>query len=211
MGVLDIFGFECFDDNSLEQLCINLCNEQLQWYFNEFIFAMEIHEYETEGTVRVFREEFTLDDAVGSHACSLEASRHVTNGIPLGVSLLLPAAHCKLCPNTEGISGSDISYQDNQALLDKIMHDKPNLFGTLDEQCNVPRASDSSMIIAFHNIGKTFPKVPDATYIQPRGNEDVFSIVYGALLFCGGGSSFCFCAKRYWWISSSLLFHHHRH
>jgi hypothetical protein len=35
------------------------------------------------GTVRVFRQEFTLEDAIGSHACSLEVSRRVTNGIPL--------------------------------------------------------------------------------------------------------------------------------
>jgi hypothetical protein len=42
------------------------------------------------GTVRVFRHEFTLEDAIGSHACSLEASMYVTNGISLGRSLLLP-------------------------------------------------------------------------------------------------------------------------
>ena len=82
---------------------------------------------------------------------------------------------------TEGIHGKDIKYQDNQALLDKIMHDKPNLFGTLDEQCNVPRATDSSMTIAFHDIGKTFPKIAgNPTYIAPRGNEDQFSVVHYA-------------------------------
>jgi len=37
-----------------------------------------------------FRQKFTLEDAIGSHACSLEASRRVTNGIPLGWPLLLP-------------------------------------------------------------------------------------------------------------------------
>jgi C-terminal processing protease CtpA/Prc len=42
------------------------------------------------GTVRVFRQEFTLEDAIGSHACSLEANTRVTNGIPLGSSLHLP-------------------------------------------------------------------------------------------------------------------------
>jgi hypothetical protein len=40
--------------------------------------------------VRVFRQKFTLEDAIGSHACSLEASMRVTNAIPLGCSLLLP-------------------------------------------------------------------------------------------------------------------------
>jgi hypothetical protein len=37
-----------------------------------------------------FRQKFTPEDALGSHACSLEASMRVTNGIPLGCSLLLP-------------------------------------------------------------------------------------------------------------------------
>jgi hypothetical protein len=37
-----------------------------------------------------FREKLALDDAIGSHACSLEAIICVTNGIPLGCSLLLP-------------------------------------------------------------------------------------------------------------------------
>jgi hypothetical protein len=37
-----------------------------------------------------FRQRFTLEDAIGSHACSLEANMRVTNGIPLGSSLLLP-------------------------------------------------------------------------------------------------------------------------
>jgi hypothetical protein len=43
-----------------------------------------------DGTVLLFRQKSTLEDAIGSHACSLQANRRVTNGIHLGCSLPLP-------------------------------------------------------------------------------------------------------------------------
>ncbi|XP_066603378.1 myosin-IIIb-like isoform X2 [Prorops nasuta] len=49
IGLLDIFGFENFPKNSFEQLCINIANEQIQYYFNQHIFTWEQQEYMAEG------------------------------------------------------------------------------------------------------------------------------------------------------------------
>ncbi|CAL8294065.1 unnamed protein product [Lota lota] len=48
IGILDIFGFENFKRNSFEQLCINIANEQIQFYFNQHIFTWEQDEYLNE-------------------------------------------------------------------------------------------------------------------------------------------------------------------
>ena len=49
ISILDIFGFEVFDQNGFEQLCINYTNERLQCLFNSQMIQAQQVEYQEEG------------------------------------------------------------------------------------------------------------------------------------------------------------------
>lgn len=131
VGILDIFGFEVFEKNSFEQLLINLANEQLQFFFNNHIFALELEEYAREG-----------------------------------------------------IDGSTINYESNQALLDMLM--KPmGLLALCDEEAKIPRGDDESMVTKFHtHLDK------NEKYHKPKGSSVLnFTIDHyaGSVLYdCNG-------------------------
>uniref|UniRef100_A0AAR2JZ79 Myosin motor domain-containing protein n=1 Tax=Pygocentrus nattereri TaxID=42514 RepID=A0AAR2JZ79_PYGNA len=65
IGLLDIYGFEVFQNNSFEQFCINYCNEKLQQLFIELTLKSEQEEYEAEGigweTVEYFNNKIICD------------------------------------------------------------------------------------------------------------------------------------------------------
>eukprot|EP00002_Diphylleia_rotans_P018353 TRINITY_DN3556_c0_g3_i2.p1 TRINITY_DN3556_c0_g3~~TRINITY_DN3556_c0_g3_i2.p1 ORF type:complete len:1043 (-),score=218.53 TRINITY_DN3556_c0_g3_i2:82-3210(-) len=58
IGILDIFGFEYFQNNSFEQFCINYANEKLQQHFNEQLFIQERDIYKQEG-IKIPKIEYT--------------------------------------------------------------------------------------------------------------------------------------------------------
>nr|XP_048312451.1 unconventional myosin-XVI [Myodes glareolus] len=49
IGILDIFGFEEFQKNEFEQLCVNLTNEKMHYYIQEVLFLQEQAECVQEG------------------------------------------------------------------------------------------------------------------------------------------------------------------
>ena len=63
VSILDIYGFEYFQKNSFEQLCINYANERLQQQFNKHMFKLEQEEYEREGI------DWTKVDFEDNQAC----------------------------------------------------------------------------------------------------------------------------------------------
>ena len=62
IGILDIFGFECFPSNSLEQLLINYANEKLHQHFLSYVFKLELSLYQNEGLLNASDSPFNFTD-----------------------------------------------------------------------------------------------------------------------------------------------------
>ena len=127
IGVLDIFGFESFRVNSFEQLCINFCNEKLQFHFNEHIFKMEQTLYAAEGIK---------------------------------------------------IPGS--TFVDNQPTLDLLEKAKEGIFGMTDEEINVPKGTDVTLLSKI--LKREHPNL-----IKPKPKEcpDDHTLNFGVLHYAG--------------------------
>lgn len=97
VGILDIYGFESFDTNSFEQLCINLANEKLQQAFNAHVFKAEQEEYAIEGIdwsyIEFIDNQDVLDLLEGTRLSSI--TKENLNGKNLGIFPMLDEA-CRL-------------------------------------------------------------------------------------------------------------------
>ncbi|KAF4708942.1 hypothetical protein FOZ62_006932, partial [Perkinsus olseni] len=93
-GVLDIFGFEYYKNNTFEQLCINYANERLQGFFVDYVFNHEQQVYHRDG---IHWESVVLDYPDN------QASIALLDGRPDGLLTLLDE-ECKV------VGGSDENY-----------------------------------------------------------------------------------------------------
>ena len=86
LGILDIYGFEIFQSNSFEQLCINYCNEKLQQLFIELTLKSEQDEYSREG---IEWEPVTFFD--NKIICDLIEEKHKGNILRASIFFNYPA------------------------------------------------------------------------------------------------------------------------
>ncbi|XP_061387110.1 unconventional myosin-VIIa-like, partial [Musca vetustissima] len=92
IGVLDIFGFENFEDNSFEQLCINYANENLQQFFVKHIFKMEQSEYQQENISWQhieFQDNQEVLDMIGMKAINIMSLIDEESKFPKGTDYTL--------------------------------------------------------------------------------------------------------------------------
>ena len=75
-NILDIFGFEVFEKNGFEQLCINFTNECIQTLFNKYVFEQEIKFLEEEG--------------VAHESITFQSNRHIIDFFQLKPSGFFP-------------------------------------------------------------------------------------------------------------------------
>ncbi|CAK4647567.1 unnamed protein product [Aphanomyces euteiches] len=119
IGIVDIFGFEIFPVNSLEQLCINFANEKLQQLFTKYVFEMEQEEYKAQQ-----------------------------------------------------IPWTDIDFPNNMLVVN-LFEARNGLFKLLDQQCLLPRGTDSALARSYYDA---FAKHPSFSASKLQQGRQLFTV-----------------------------------
>lgn len=150
--LLDIFGFEVFENNFFEQFCINFANERLQYEFNEHIFKQEQEMYKSEG---IILKDFSYQDNGYFYAYINWSAFYYRNSYWLVcVCVSLAISPC----------------------IDLIEKKPQGILWLLDEQARFPKSSDATFydkIITVHSKKKD-------VFVQPRMSKNMMIIKHYA-------------------------------
>nr|XP_043620465.1 myosin-15 [Erigeron canadensis] len=165
IGVLDIYGFECFKHNSFEQFCINFANEKLQQHFNEHVFKMEQEEYRKEAITWSYIEFIDNQDvldliekkpigviALLDEACMFPKSTHETFANKLFQNL---RAHPRLGKAKFSETDFTISHYAGKVNYQTDSFLEKNRDYVVIDHCNLMSSSKCTFIAAL------FPALPE--------------------------------------------------
>ncbi|KAK9865078.1 hypothetical protein WJX84_008101 [Apatococcus fuscideae] len=191
IGILDIYGFESFKENSFEQLCINLANERLQQQFNQHVFKGEQEEYAREGI------DWSYVEFVDNQEC-LDLLEGAPNAPALAVFPLIDEA-CRLPRATY----QDLAHTLRTRLVDRPRFSAPkrppHAFGidhyaghviystaalmdknkdfTVAEQQQLMVSSDSPFIRVLFEEVEAEAQAEATAVVKPRGGKSAFKLV----------------------------------